>query len=87
MTKLVLVALAVAIAWYFLRKPPRTAGRRDALAEARALLGVQDGADVEAIRAAHRRLMARVHPDQGGTQELARKVNTARDLLISHLQH
>lgn len=86
MTKLVLAVMAVAIAWYFLRKPPRSTGRGPGLAEARALLGVHEGADAEAIRAAHRRLMARVHPDQGGTQELARKVNAARDLLISHLQ-
>ena len=87
MTKLVLAVLAVALAWYFLRRQPKAPPRPDALAEARALLGVDDSADSETIRAAHRRLVARVHPDQGGTEELARKVNAARDLLISHLQH
>lgn len=87
MTKLVLAALAVALAWYFLRRPAKAPARPDALAEARALLGVEIGADAETIRTAHRRLVARVHPDQGGTHELARKVNAARDLLISHLQH
>ena len=86
MTKLVLAVLAVALAWYFLRRQIRPTPRPDALAEARALLGVAEGADPETIRAAHRRLVARVHPDQGGTEELARKVNAARDLLISHLQ-
>jgi len=50
--------------------------------EARALLGLPADADVEAIRAAHRRLIATVHPDRGGTQALAAKINAARDLLL-----
>lgn len=53
--------------------------------EARALLGVRESDDAETIRAAHRRLIARVHPDQGGTPELARRTNMARDVLLAEL--
>jgi hypothetical protein len=50
--------------------------------EARALLGLPANADVQAIRTAHRRLIATVHPDRGGTEALAAKINAARDLLL-----
>ncbi|MFZ5748433.1 MAG: DnaJ domain-containing protein [Pseudomonadota bacterium] len=50
--------------------------------EARAVLGVGPDADADAIRAAHRRLIAAVHPDHGGSPELARQINAARDLLL-----
>ena len=35
-----------------------------------------------ARRAAHRRLIASVHPDKGGTEALAAQINAARDLLL-----
>lgn len=54
--------------------------------EARALLGVSDGATPDDIRAAHRRLIARVHPDAGGSAELARRTNMARDLLLARIE-
>jgi curved DNA-binding protein CbpA len=53
--------------------------------DARRLLGVSEGADAAEIRAAHRRLIARVHPDAGGSAELARRVNVARDTLIAEM--
>ena len=53
--------------------------------EARQLLGLGLNADAEAIHAAHRRLIAQVHPDRGGTAELARRVNAARDVLLDRL--
>jgi hypothetical protein len=53
--------------------------------EARQLLGLGLNADAEAINAAHRRLIAQVHPDRGGTPELARRVNVARDVLLARL--
>ena len=53
------------------------------LDDARRLLGVPEGASVADIRAAHRRLIARVHPDAGGSEELARRINAARDALIA----
>ncbi|MEO8722233.1 MAG: molecular chaperone DnaJ [Sphingobium sp.] len=55
-----------------------------AVADARALLGLDDTADEAAIRAAHRRLIARTHPDAGGTQALAEKINEARNILLRH---
>lgn len=51
-------------------------------ATAWAVLGLEPGADEEAIRAAHRRLMSRLHPDHGGSEFLARQLNQARDVLL-----
>lgn len=58
---------------------------REALdvAEARSILGVGPDATPEAINAAWRRLMGRAHPDQGGTEGLAARLNAARDRLLS----
>ena len=53
------------------------------LDDARRLLGVADDAKADEIRAAHRRLIARVHPDTGGSEELAQRINAARDALIA----
>jgi hypothetical protein len=50
--------------------------------EAYAILGLQPGADEEAIREAYHRLMKQVHPDHGGTDYLATKINRARDVLL-----
>jgi DnaJ family protein C protein 19 len=55
-------------------------------AEARALLGVGKEANAADVREAHRRLIARVHPDTGGSAELATKVNAARDALLAELK-
>ncbi len=52
-------------------------------AEARALLGVGEKASLQEIRDAHRRLIARVHPDTRGTADLATRVNAARDALVA----
>ncbi|MDI1295468.1 MAG: molecular chaperone DnaJ [bacterium] len=52
------------------------------IAQARALLGLAPDADASAIRASHRRLIASVHPDRGGTEALAAQINAARDLLL-----
>lgn len=53
------------------------------ISKARALLGLAPDADAAAIRAAHRRLIASVHPDRGGTEALAAEINAARDLLLA----
>ena len=50
-------------------------------AEARAILGVGPTATADDINVAWRRLMARAHPDQGGSEGLAARVNAARDRL------
>lgn len=63
------------------RPPPPGATTMDR-AEALALLGLEEGADTEAIRAAWRRLIQGVHPDRGGSPYLAARLNQARDLLL-----
>lgn len=80
MSKLILAALVIAAIWLFLRKPARRLPLGEA--EAREILGVGPTADAEAIRAAHRRLVSAVHPDKGGSAELTRRINAARDTLL-----
>ena len=68
--------------WEYLRaKPP--GGR--AVQEARALLGLRQGASRDAVVEAHRRRLAIVHPDRGGTDAQVHEANAARDLLLDHL--
>lgn len=59
---------------------PRAEGMTDS--EARALLGVSATATKAEVNAAWKRLMARAHPDQGGTQGLAARLNAAREHLL-----
>lgn len=53
---------------------------------ARRLLGVPDSATRQDIIEAHRRLVATVHPDRGGTSAGVHEANEARDLLLQDLE-
>ena len=69
---------------------PKAAGKakaaarpgRISMAEARAILGVGEGATVAEVRAAYTRLMRDAHPDHGGSHGHAAQLNAARDRLL-----
>jgi DnaJ family protein C protein 19 len=76
--------MAGSVLWAAWRRRPPGSDHMPA-EDARRLLGVGPDASLAEIRAAHRRLIARVHPDAGGSAELARRVNLARDTLVAEL--
>ncbi|MDR6788155.1 DnaJ-domain-containing protein 1 [Sphingomonas sp. BE138] len=84
LTKWIVAALIVWGVWMLLRKPARK--KRTPIGEARRVLGVDARAGEGEIRAAHRRLMSDLHPDRGGSEQRARRVNAARDTLLAALK-
>lgn len=68
--------------WRTARQPPRGPRPDMTREEALAVLGLAEGASNEEVRAAHRRLIQRVHPDVGGSADLAARINRAKDVLL-----
>lgn len=62
--------------------PPQSSGTEMSEQEALAILGLKAGASKRKITSAHRGLMKKYHPDQGGSDYLATKINEAKDVLI-----
>ena len=70
--------------WPWERKVP---ARAQAVFRARQLLGVSAAASRDEVLAAHKRLVAMVHPDRGGTDAQVHEANAARDLLLNELPY
>ena len=68
--------------WEYLRS---NSTRSQALFRARKLLGVRNDATYGEIMDAHKRLIAMVHPDRGGSNAQVHEANAARDLLLDEL--
>mgnify|MGYP002780789459 CR=1 FL=1 len=89
---LVLLALASLACRWALGKWPwdylrRASTRQQAVLRARKLLGIGPDANRDEILAAHKRLVAMVHPDRGGTNDQVHEANAARDLLLDDTLH
>lgn len=65
--------------------PPATA-QKMTVTEAAAVLGVAPDAGADEITAAYRKLISQIHPDRGGTDYLAAKINEARELMMSQIE-
>ena len=50
--------------------------------EAALILGIRESAPVDKVKEAHRRVLLLNHPDRGGSEFLAAKINEAKDLLL-----
>ncbi|WP_340588125.1 J domain-containing protein [Erythrobacter alti] len=82
-------AVLLLFRWTFGRWPwqPKISTRNQAVFRARRLLGVEADSNRADIIAAHKRLVAMVHPDRGGSNEQVHEANAARDLLLDELPH
>ncbi len=68
--------------WQEFGSAPATSGGTMSRDEAFAVLGLAKSASADDIKSAHRRLMKELHPDKGGSDYLAAKINQAKDILL-----
>lgn len=89
MSKFIIIVAAVILfyRWIVGRWPweAKVSTRQQAVFNARKLLGVEARANRNDIIAAHKRLVALVHPDRGGSNNQVHEANAARDLLLDEL--
>jgi len=83
---IILLAICLLWRWAFGQWPWNALGtkptRSQALFKARKLLGVEENANHDQIKAAHKPM---VHPDRGGSNGAVHEANAARDLLLDAL--
>ena len=89
MMRILFFAAIALLAWKLIvgRWPwePKRRVRAQAVSRARKLLGVSAAASREDVIAAHKRLVAMVHPDRGGSNEQMHEANAPRHLLLNEL--
>lgn len=68
-------------------KNPPTQTQAMSQQKALSILGLQAGASKKEIVEAHKRLIQKVHPDKGGSEELAIQINHAKDFLLKEHEH
>jgi hypothetical protein len=68
--------------WQARSEGPRGGSSAMTVEEALAVLGLKEGATKQDIKHAHRSLMKDFHPDRGGSDYLAAKINQAKDVLL-----
>ena len=95
MTKLILLAAVVSLGckmafgrwpWeLFALLSGSGSARSGEIKQAQTLLGVSPSPTRDQVIEAHRRLVAQVHPDRGGSADLVHEANAARDLLLDRI--